>query len=174
MTPHHVVALDYIRERIAEIGCAPTLDEIGARLTISKTNAHRIVELLIADGKLLRRGTGRNRDLALPDLPDLVAIPTAALRRELARRGVTLEALHRERPIASAYAPTCAVPRCGEPVESGHLMCRDHWYSVDRDHRNEIFRLHGIAKRSRLTADSNAYSDAVWRAATQAAERGRQ
>lgn len=86
LTPREVRALDFIRDRIARQGAAPTLAEIAALLgQRSRSGAHNVVEALVDRGLLIKT-PGRLRGLALADTPLLSSVPTAALRAELARR----------------------------------------------------------------------------------------
>ncbi len=86
MTPHELQALDFIRERVAATGCAPTLDEIAARFGwTAKSSAHRLTDSLVRQGMLIR-DPHKARNLTLPDAPSLALVPTSALESELARR----------------------------------------------------------------------------------------
>lgn len=86
MTPHELRALDFIRDRIATTGSAPTYQEISTHLGWSaRSGAHRVVDALIRQGALVRL-PNRQRGIALADGPRLSTVPTAALRAELARR----------------------------------------------------------------------------------------
>ncbi|MDR6851051.1 SOS-response transcriptional repressor LexA [Sphingomonas sp. BE123] len=87
MTALEQQVLSFIRDRIETIGLAPTIEEImqhvGAK---SKSSVARIVDGLTKQ-KLLIRERFRPRGLKLPELPNLDAVPTHALRAALARRG---------------------------------------------------------------------------------------
>ena len=86
LTPCELRALDFIRDRIAQTGSAPTYQEISTELGWSaKSGAHRVVDALVRAGLLIRR-PNTLRGLALADGPRLFTVPTAALRAELARR----------------------------------------------------------------------------------------
>lgn len=86
LTPAELRALDFIRDRIAKTGSAPTHQEIADEMGLrAKSGAHRIVDSLIRHGALLRR-PHVERGLALADGPRLFTVPTVALRAELARR----------------------------------------------------------------------------------------
>lgn len=90
MTRHEIHALDFIRERIATTGCAPTLEEIAANAGWSaKSGAHRLVECLVRQGALVRE-PHVPRGLRLADVPVLTAVPTDVLLGELARRQVVV------------------------------------------------------------------------------------
>lgn len=87
MTALEQQVLCFVRARIETTGLAPTIEEImqhiGAK---SKSNAARAVDGLIGQ-ELLVRTPHRSRGLKLPDLPNLDAVPTHALRAALERRG---------------------------------------------------------------------------------------
>lgn len=86
LTPCELRALDFIRDRIAATGSAPTYQEISTEMGWrAKSGAHRVVDSLIRAGVLVRR-PNTLRGLALVDGPRLFTVPTAALRAELARR----------------------------------------------------------------------------------------
>lgn len=41
----------------------------------------------------------------------------------------------------------CAIPRCPEKIGPALLMCRDHWYEVPKDLRDEVwaqYRAEGV------------------------------
>lgn len=86
MTRMEVIALDFIRERIARRASAPTLDEIAGHCGwAAKSTAARLVESLERQGLLIRE-PHKARNIRLPDAPALTIVPTEALRAELARR----------------------------------------------------------------------------------------
>lgn len=86
MTPQQLVALDFIRARIAHTGLAPTLSELAEHCSLkAKSGAHRLIEALIHEGAVIRV-SHRARGIRLVDQPTLSAVPTAALLAELARR----------------------------------------------------------------------------------------
>lgn len=86
MTPVEQQVLHFIRDRIEQTGLAPTVQEIADHIgAASKSSAARAVDSLIAQ-RLLIRTPQRTRGLALPDLPNLDAVPTRALRAALERR----------------------------------------------------------------------------------------
>lgn len=136
MSARDLQVLDYVREEITNFGRAPTLDEIVARVGGSKTAAHKTVSRLVADGRLRRR-PARFRGLSLPDAVDLTSIDTQRLRGELARRGVTMDALAVPRVLHND-GRACAATRCGERVGPGKLMCPRHWFQLPRDLRDNI------------------------------------
>lgn len=139
MTPRQLEALDFIRERISELGFAPTIREIAGRIDMTVSGAHRIVEALIAAGYLLRRPAA-HRGLTLTGTYDLKGASTSALRAELARRGVTLEALSVREDPALGRAVSCAADTCGAAVKRGMLMCRRHWFALPRELQDGIKR----------------------------------
>lgn len=86
MTPRQKRLLDFIRRFVAEHGLSPTYAQMQAELGLSsKSGAHRLVELLVEEGKLVRR-PGRVRGIELPGV-DLSAVPTSELVAALERRG---------------------------------------------------------------------------------------
>lgn len=90
LTPTELKVLDFIRERIARQGFAPTLEEIAARFGwAAKSSAYRVVDALVGLGLLIKTPV-RKRGLALAGGPVLSSVPTAALRAELARRQGTV------------------------------------------------------------------------------------
>ena len=158
MTPLEQRALDYVREHIARAGFAPSVRETGERIGLRSSNgAHRVLSSLVAQGLLRKTGSGA-RNLALADQPDLQAVPTDLLRAELARRGMTLEALQRParraRPAMGRDTARCAADTCCSPVQRGHLFCRPHWFSLPDDLRGRILAAFGAG-------DADAYQDAV-------------
>lgn len=92
MTPRQKELLTFIRDYVDSKGVAPSVQEMTDQLGLaSKSNAHRILNWLLSHGYIVRRaGTHRNIWPAAPvheGMFDLSAIPTSALRNELARRG---------------------------------------------------------------------------------------
>jgi hypothetical protein len=156
MTPRQARIFDTIRDHIERIGLAPTLEEIGAATGIaSKSNLSVQIGVLVKLG-LLRRTAASRRNLALADSVDLRPVPTAALQAELARRGVTTEALddapaaaawNRQSPLALSRHARCAADGCDGGVRPGWLMCRAHWHSLPHDLQREIFRTYEAARR---------------------------
>jgi len=142
MTPLQLKLLGYLRDRLERFETAPTYEEIATELGCGKSQAWRLVDALIASGHLVR-GAERQRGLRLADAPDLRGVGTETLRAELARRGLTLDALiERPRPIASGIAVTCAADSCGRTVERGRLFCRPHWFALAPDLREDIIQAH--------------------------------
>jgi hypothetical protein len=94
---------------------------------MSAPGAWKHVQALIADGKFaktkpVRKGVAHH-GLVLPDLVDLSPISTDRLRAELARRGVTFDALE-EPKLLMNEGKYCAANNCGERVARGRLFCR--------------------------------------------------
>jgi hypothetical protein len=157
MTPSELKMLDYIREYLDQRGLAPTGTEAARHFDVSPSRANRIVKSLIAQGRLTRSGPGR-RSLDVPAMPDMRSVPTSVLRGELARRGVTLDALRRpERRDFSGHSVTCAVDCCDVVVRRGHLMCWTHWTALPMKLRTGILAAF-VAK------DEQVYGDLVWQA----------
>ena len=165
MTPLELKVLDYVRERVAS-GVPPTLEQIGVQAMggAVKSNAYRVVSSLVSQGKLSRQ-RGKTRGIALADQPDLTAASTEQLKAELARRGVTLEALAVPTRMAFGRAVSCAADSCQMQVRPGHLFCRDHWFSLDRGLRDGILAAYGakdvdryqeLVSRARDTIDCGA------------------
>lgn len=151
MTPMQLQALDFIRERLAGTGFSPTQAEIGAEIGAPG----RVADVLTAlerQGKV-RRERGKTRNIRIVEAPDLQLVPTDALRAELARRGVTLEALA-EHPAPIVNGMPCAFEPCGELVGRGKLFCRNHWWAISAPVRERILRAY-------RRKDVDAYSLAI-------------
>lgn len=56
-------------------GLIPTLREIGEELDVSQSGVHRMVDILIREGKLVRMGDGKARALQIVNPDDDVEIP---------------------------------------------------------------------------------------------------
>lgn len=157
MTPSQLRVLDLVRERITGTGYAPTIREIVAVVGGGVGGVHKIVDDLVAAGHLAR-SVGEVRGLRLVDMPNLRVVGTAALRAELARRGVTMEALMPRETKAvgrwGARSVTCAADTCGNAVRPGMLMCRTHWFALPRDLQDRI-------KQTFARRDVDAYQAAV-------------
>lgn len=136
MSARDIAVLDFVRDRITEWGFAPTLAEIVEQLGGSRTSIHMTLTRLVDEGRLMRKPAS-HRGLSLPEAIDLTAIGTEQLRGELARRGVTMDALATPRPLSN-YGRACAATVCGERVGPGRLMCGRHWYRLPRDLRDNI------------------------------------
>tara|TARA_B100000678_G_scaffold61754_1_gene50072 strand:- start:4221 stop:4730 length:510 start_codon:yes stop_codon:yes gene_type:complete len=153
MNAQHIRVLDLVRERIARAGFAPTLDELGDELNLSKTRVWNLVNGLVLDG-LLERKKSTTRGLSLPGEPDLRAVPDAALTAELARRGMTLESLNNGKGLAFGRAVSCAADCCQNEVRRGQLFCLTHWRELPQALQHRILSTH----RAR---DVDAYQAAV-------------
>lgn len=94
MTGHQLALLDFIRGEIEGKGVAPTFEEMRAHFGWkSKASGHRLVQQLLSEGKLKRRG-GHARGLSIPNA-SLAGVTTAALEAEMRRRGAGAVALAR-------------------------------------------------------------------------------
>lgn len=152
MTPKQLQLLDYLREYIARTSVAPTLEEARAALSLgTKSNIHRLLGELEAQGHIRRTG-GRIRSIELVGAnADIRRASTDQIRAELARRGVSLEALVAGEPrVLARGTASCAADCCQLAVEPGHLMCRRHWFQLPADLREDIHRAHRRADRDRF------------------------
>lgn len=136
MSGRDMAVLDFVREEITNFGRAPTLGEIVVHTGISKTCVHKALTALARDGRLIRQAA-RHRGLSLPDAIDLTPIDTERLRGELARRGVTMDALATPQ-VLRGDSRACAATLCGDRVGPGKLMCGRHWYRLPRGLRDNI------------------------------------
>lgn len=143
----------FMRDRFEAHGPMPASRELGRRFGISNVAAWKHVKALVEEGRLLDAGKGQ---VTFPDADppiDLRAVRTSTLRAELARRGVTFEALQAPRlPLGEGRA--CAANQCHNRVQRGHLMCREHWWKLEPRMRTAILRAYN-------SRDSQGYSDAV-------------
>lgn len=126
--------LDAFRDHVETIGVAPTCAELGAKTAMSAVGAWKHVQTLIGEGKIVQHPDG---SLDLPGRIDLSFVPTERLRGELARRGLTLDALEEPKPLIH-YGRSCAANHCRNPVRRGQLMCRQHWFQVPPAYRSDI------------------------------------
>lgn len=86
MTERQLCLLDFIRERIAEEGVAPSYEEMRRHLRLRSDGPVReMVDRLVRSGQLLRR-RGVDRGLSLPTDVNLLGVSTARLEAELRRR----------------------------------------------------------------------------------------
>ncbi|QPT08614.1 LexA family protein [Sphingomonas paucimobilis] len=138
MTPGQLHVLDCVREMLT-CDVSPSVRDIAKACNISVSQAHVRIAALVDCGAL-ERGAGKQRNLRLVGVPDLRAIPTDAIRAELARRGVTLDALSTRTRRAVGHEVTCAADTCGHVVQRGHLFCREHWFKLDAGLRHRILR----------------------------------
>jgi len=151
MTPVQERALAYIRDYIGRAGFSPSYTDVARHLgLVSKSNVHRIVQALCEAGHIRTR-PHRARSIELVDRrEDLRAVPLDALRAELARRGLTFDALaSAPKPLAKGSA-TCAAECCQLVVEEGMLFCRPHWADLPRDLRDDIWKAFRRKDRERF------------------------
>lgn len=131
-------ALAFVRDQLEQFGVAPTIDELARHLGGQAHSARSIVEALIRQKRLIRTRAGQ-RNLAIVGLVDLTSVGTDAMRAELARRGVTMDAL--DQPKAT-QGRACAAHGCVSLVQPGNLMCRPHWFAVPQPIRTAILNAH--------------------------------
>lgn len=156
MTPLETKALAFVRDYIGRTGgTSPSYDEIAAAIGRpgQKGRVAVIVERLVSAGKLTKR-FNRARSIELVGAGDLTSFTTEQLRAELARRGVTMDALMTPRPIACGTTPRCAHDACLEPVTIGRLFCRPHWHALTERQQRAITQAFG-------RKDAAAYERAV-------------
>lgn len=170
MTPRQLEIFDFVRERIDMLGVSPTYQQIADHFGMTKSNAFAHVEELIGDGLLARtraRGDKRKNSLIPVGVPDVRRVPTSRIQSELARRGLTFEAL--DSGVRKAFAKgavTCAADCCDNEVRRGQLFCLKHWRAVPCDLQDAILSAH----RRR---DRDGYQAAVAEARDVAAGYGR-
>ena len=151
--------LRYVRE-LADVEIAPTVREIAKHEGVGVAAAHKVLSALV-DARFLDRTPGKRRGLAPAGHIDLRSVPTARIRAELARRGDTRDAL-RSGPIASGWRAKrdggiCAADTCGATVPFGHLMCRQHWFSLPADLQQSLKGAHAQACRTNSNLDIARY-----------------
>lgn len=153
MTPLQLSAFDLIRDRLTECGYSPLASEVRMALRLrTDASARSLIDALVRMGKL-KKVRGATRNLELAGVADLRGVATSALRAELARRGVSLDALA-EKPVPLGQGMPCAYEHCGERVGMGKLFCRTHWFAIPAWLRDRIFK----AFRAK---DLAAYRDAI-------------
>lgn len=157
MTPFQLRALDFVRDRITELGFSPTVTEIARHLGVSYASAHQAISALVRGGSL-EREPHKQRGLRMPGTIDLRQAATTDLRLELARRGVTLESLAPAPRLAFDRKTTCASYFCGELVPRGHLFCKRHWFTLPRGLRDSL------VKACIVDRDEIAFEQAMTRA----------
>lgn len=167
MTPTQAKVLDYYRDRITRGGFVPTQVEAARHFGVSTMRVNTILRRLEDAGYLVRT-PGQVRGVELAGAVSLVAVPSDALRAELARRGELLDALdggqikHFGRPRSyGAGTGTCAAPGCQLEVQRGHLMCLSHWRALPFELRERILSSHRAARRSRHPSDAARYGEVV-------------
>lgn len=157
MTGNELAALDFICDRLARSGLAPTYREIGEKVGVTASGARYIALRLDANG-LIRRSSGRYRGLALAPKADLRGHTSDALRAELARRGETIGALDKpERTALGRGSVACAADCCTTEVQRGHLYCRSHYFSLPHGLRQRILSAFG---RKDVSAYQEAFQEA--------------
>lgn len=137
MTPNQLQVLDFVRDRVTASGYAPTIREICAEFSVGVSTTHRVIDFLVQTGHLARN-PNEHRGLRVVETPNLQTVATTALRAELARRGVTLEALMPREAKAFGREVSCAADTCGNVVTPGMLMCRTHWFALPRELQDRI------------------------------------
>lgn len=86
MTPQQSKALTYIRSYIAANGYAPSVREISSSMGhASPSSAHRLVELLIDEGHLIKRSNVK-RGLALPNSDVAKSLDARAIAARIIKR----------------------------------------------------------------------------------------
>lgn len=86
MTNREQRVLNIVRDRIELTGVAPSFSEIASAVGFkSKSNVQQAIDGLVNNGLLIRKPHAA-RGLSLPDVPNLDAVPTAALRAAISRR----------------------------------------------------------------------------------------
>jgi hypothetical protein len=120
-----------IRKRL-DAGVGFTYKEVGQSIGMSGAGVWGHVQRLVGEGRLVKRG----QTVALPGV-DLSGASTDALRDELARRGVTMDALDAP-SLRWDEGRACAANHCQERVRRGMLMCREHWFKLPAKYRSDI------------------------------------
>ena len=141
----------FVRDQLDMIGIAPTLPEIAAEVGVGQGSAEAAVASLVRQRRLVRT-PGTVRNLRVAGQVDLRPVGTETLKAELARRGVTLDALSAPRPLAGGRP--CAANGCQVHVRPGMLMCRDHWFKVRKPLRDAIMASWSVR-------DTESYQKAV-------------
>lgn len=90
MTPKQVQLLDFIRSTIEATGSPPTYSQMAAKMQITRSNVHMMVERLIRGGHVARVPNVARGLYLSARYRSLVDVPTSALRAELARREAAL------------------------------------------------------------------------------------
>lgn len=161
MTPRQAQVLGYIRDYRALRGISPTYREIAEALELGgKATAFRVVQELHDMGRV-KFAEHHHRAIELIDDVDLIAVSTDQLRAELARRGVTMDALMTPRVIGHSATPRCAHDACPEMVERGQLFCRTHWYALSPAQQRAITEAFGRRDLVAFEAAVRAARDAL-------------
>lgn len=149
--------LDAFRAHVERFASAPSCRQLGAATGMSAVGAWKHLRDLKADGLIedpesARRGRPP-KALKLADDVNLGVIQTDKLRGELARRGVTMDALEVPQLLRDEGRP-CAADFCEQRVGRGHLMCRKHWFELPIQLRRAITNAFGARR-------PQAYQEAV-------------
>lgn len=126
--------VDFIRERLETVCDAPSYREVGESIGISAVAAWKHAQRAIDEGIFVKLPNGA---LQLPDSVDLTGVSSGKLRGELARRGVTLDALETPKLLPNDGRP-CAANFCHDRVQRGRLFCREHWFQLPHYMRSAI------------------------------------
>jgi hypothetical protein len=146
------------RAFVERTGFSPTCRELGDAVGMSAVGAWKHLQALVAGGTLVKapkapRKRASGVAVTLPERANLAVVPTEQLRGELARRGVTLDALAQPEPLMDE-GRCCAANFCRDRVGRGMLMCRSHWFRLPIQMRRAITNAWG-ARQMR------AYQEAV-------------
>lgn len=168
MTAQQLKAYDFIREEIAACGVAPSYQDLAGYLGLrSKSGVVRIVDRLVADGKLVRAPNVGARKLRLPNTPDLTTVSTEALQSELMRRGAALGAMSvRSVPMLGRVGAHCAADHCAVGLKPGMMYCRQHWFVLPTNIQEALKQAHGRGDGQAFSAAKIQADDVIanWRA----------
>jgi hypothetical protein len=133
--------VDAFRAHVERFGVNPSCRELGLATGMSSVGAWKHVQAAIGEGILVETKAPRSgrprKAVELADRVDLTVFPTDRLRGELARRGLTLDALEQPRPLLDE-GRACAANHCINRVGRGMLMCREHWFRLPPSYRSDI------------------------------------
>ncbi len=87
MTPAQKVCFDAVAGLIGQ-GVAPSYDDIARAVGCSKSTAHRLVQVLIGQGRLRRTGTGWRSLVVVGALDEALAQLVAAYGVDAVRAGL--------------------------------------------------------------------------------------
>jgi SOS-response transcriptional repressor LexA len=109
MTRKQKEVLDYIRSYLAEHGYSPSLQNIADGCGLpSKSGGWRMVESLIEEGRLRKRGN-RARSLEVVEnrttRPNLAIYTLSELEQEVKRRGFVMGDIHRDDYGGRTFVP---------------------------------------------------------------------
>ena len=105
--PRRYEALAFIIERLVRSGSAPTYEEIGERLSVSKARAQQLVDQLIVD-KIIEKVPGTQRALRVRDVSrsrEIVDEFARSLGWSVAAPLGVLQEPHRARPLPHVKLP---------------------------------------------------------------------